>query len=149
MPEVCDMKNKRVLLLVCGSKVASIPKQACKVTTTEREQIIQLFHTTRTMVKTKFMLPIWNFNSKGTYSVQPLYTTINFRGIQPVYTHAMWKFKVPCRVHVFLWLSNSRLLNRDSLTIRIKLDNTMTCLFWTENETINHLYFYCCVANRI
>ena len=66
-----------------------------------------------------------------------------------MYTHVMWKFKVPHRVHVFLWLlSNNRLLNRDNLTIRRKLDD-MTCLFCAENETINNLFFNCCVAKDL
>ena len=45
---------------------------------------------------------IWQFNSSGVYSSQSLYRVINCRGVIPVYTPAVWNFKIPPRVHFFL-----------------------------------------------
>jgi hypothetical protein len=38
---------------------------------------------------------IWNFNSKGIYSVQSLYGIINNRDVRHVHTPVMWKIVVP------------------------------------------------------
>jgi hypothetical protein len=49
------------------------------------------------------------------------------------------------RIHVFLWLlTNDKILTRDNLSKRKKL-NDLTCLF-SENESVNHLFFGCCVS---
>jgi hypothetical protein len=47
---------------------------------------------------------IWQFQSNGIYSFQSLYSVINFRGVTPVYVPAVWKLRIPPRVHFFLWL---------------------------------------------
>lgn len=88
----------------------------------------------------------WQFNSNGIYSSQSLYRIINFRGILPVFVPAVWHLKVPPRVQFFLWLlSKNKNLTRDNLNIRKKLDD-LTCLFCTENESVQHLFFECVVA---
>jgi hypothetical protein len=46
---------------------------------------------------------LWTFNSNGVYSSQSLHKIINFRGVQPVHTLAIWNLKIPPRVHFFLW----------------------------------------------
>jgi hypothetical protein len=72
---------------------------------------------------------------------------INFRGVAPVYLPAVWKILIPPRVHFFLWLvSKNKLLSRDNLEKRRKLDDT-SCLF-AEIETTHHLLFECMVAKR-
>jgi hypothetical protein len=89
---------------------------------------------------------VWQFNSNGIYSSQSLYRIINFRGILPVFVPAVWHLKVPPRVQFFLWLlSKNKNLTRDNLNIRKKLDD-LTCLFCTENESVQHLFFECVVA---
>jgi hypothetical protein len=45
---------------------------------------------------------IWQFSSKGRYTVQSLYAIVNDMGVRHVYTPVMWKIKVPPRMHVFL-----------------------------------------------
>jgi len=39
-------------------------------------------------------------------------------------------------------------LTRDNLSIRKKLDD-MTCLFCSENESVQHLFFECVVAKQM
>jgi hypothetical protein len=92
---------------------------------------------------------IWTFNSKGTYSSQSLYKVINFRGIKSIFVPAVWRLKVPPRVHFFLWLlSKNKVLTRDNLSIRRKVDDP-SCLFCCETETVNHLFFECAVAKQL
>jgi len=80
------------------------------------------------------------------YSSQSLYKIINFRGILPVYVPAVWNLKIPPRVHFFLWLlSKNKLLTRDNLSLRKKVDDKF-CLFCMENESVHHLFFECVVA---
>ena len=83
---------------------------------------------------------IWAFESRGQYSVPSLYAAVNFRGIQPVYTPAVWKSHMPPRTHVFLLLlANNKLLTHDNLSRRREVQD-LTCLFCTDHETVNHLF---------
>jgi len=92
---------------------------------------------------------MWQFSSKGVYNVLSLYKIINFRGIQPVLVSSIWDIKVPPRVQYFLWLlSKNRLLTRDNLSKRRKVDDP-SCLFCEEQESVNHLFFECAVARRL
>jgi hypothetical protein len=73
---------------------------------------------------------------------------INFRGVTPVYVLAVWKIIVPPRIHFFLWLlSNNKLLTRDNLGKRRKMDS-VRCLFCDEKEFVHHLFFECVVARQ-
>jgi hypothetical protein len=45
---------------------------------------------------------IWQFQSNGVYSSQSLYSVINFNGVAPVFVPAVWKLRVPPKVHFFL-----------------------------------------------
>jgi len=90
---------------------------------------------------------IWKFNSSGQYSVQSLYAVLNFRGVSPIHIPAVWQLSIPPRVHIFLWLLyNNKLLTRDNLQKRRDVADK-TCLFCCEEETVNHLFFDCCVAS--
>ena len=92
---------------------------------------------------------VWTFNSNGVYSVQSLYAVISFRGVQPIHTPVVWKLNIPPRIQVFLWLlSNNKLLTRDNLSKRRNVENK-SCLFCAEPESVNHLFFGCCVAANI
>jgi hypothetical protein len=89
---------------------------------------------------------IWQFASSGKYLVQIMYDVINDRGIKQVYTPVMWKISVSPRLHIFLWLlANNKLLTRDNLVKRKKLDD-VSCLFCVEPESVCHLFFECCVS---
>jgi hypothetical protein len=58
----------------------------------------------------------------------------------------MWKIPVPSRLHVFLWLlANNKVLTGDNLAKRKDVGDK-TCLFCSENESVMHLFFCCCVA---
>jgi len=92
---------------------------------------------------------IWTFNSRGVYSSQSLYKVINFRGVKSIHVPAVWNLKVPPRVHFFLWLfSKNKVLTRDNLGLRRKV-NDPSCLFCSEKESVNHLFFECAVAKQM
>jgi hypothetical protein len=60
----------------------------------------------------------------------------------------MWKIHAPPppRIHVFLWLlGNAKVLTRDNLAKRRHVDDK-SCLFCNETESVNHIFFECCVA---
>ena len=92
---------------------------------------------------------ILSFNSNGKFSVQSLYAVINHRGVMPVYEHVVWKLQIPPRVQIFLWLlAKNRVLTRDNLAKRREVSDK-TCVFCIGLESVNHLFFDCCVAKRI
>ena len=62
---------------------------------------------------------LWSFADSNSFSVQAVYKTISFRGVQPAYTPSIWKLYVPPRIHIFLWLlSNNKILTRTNLAKR-------------------------------
>jgi len=92
---------------------------------------------------------IWKFDAKGTYSVSSFYAVVNFKGTLPVYVHALWKVKTPPKIHFFLWLiAHNKILTRDNLVKRQHVDD-LTCVFCSEPESCDHLFFDCCVAQVV
>jgi hypothetical protein len=88
---------------------------------------------------------VWQYQSSGKFSVQTLYTIVNNRGVQQIFTPVMWKIPVPFRLHVFLWLlANNKALTRDNLAKRKSIEDK-SCLFCSEDESIGHLFFCCWV----
>jgi len=64
----------------------------------------------------------------------------------PVHVPHVWNLKIPPRVQFFLCLlSKSKVLTRDNLSVRRKVDD-MSCLFCEENEHVGYLFFDCVVA---
>lgn len=86
------------------------------------------------------------FDASSKFTVQAMYKTVSFKGIQPVYTPVLWSLNIPPRIHIFLWLlSNNKTIIRSNLAKRKRLDD-ISYLFCAENETVQHLFFDCCVA---
>ena len=89
---------------------------------------------------------IWSFDASSKFSLQAMYKTICFRGIQPVFTHVVWNLNVLPRIHIFVWLlSNNDTLTRTNLA-KWKNPDDQPCLFYSEKKTMQHLFFEFCVA---
>jgi hypothetical protein len=41
---------------------------------------------------------IWKLEPNYVYTVSSFYATLNFRGVQPLHVHAVWKVKVPPKI---------------------------------------------------
>lgn len=92
--------------------------------------------------------PIWLLEPTGSYFVRSLYKMINFGGISSELRDSIWKIKVPPNIHVFLWLViNNKTLTRDNLAKRRHVDD-LTWVFFTELESIQHLFFDWIVAKK-
>jgi len=92
---------------------------------------------------------LWSFTLTGKYSVQSLYAVVNHRGVVPQFVSSVWKITIPPRVQFFLWpLSKNRVLTRDNLAKRREVSDP-SCMFCNDHESINHLFFECCVARNI
>lgn len=92
---------------------------------------------------------VWQYNSSGVYSTKSLYSIINFRGIMPLYIPALWSLVVPPRIHIFIWLlSHNRIMTRDNLKKK-DIEKPEDCVFCTEKESVNHLFFDCVVARAL
>ena len=89
---------------------------------------------------------IWKLESNGKYSVRSMYAMVNFRGISPVHIPDIWKNHVPPNILIFLWLlAHNKILLRENLAKRQNLI-VLTCLFCSDGENINHMFFECAVA---
>jgi hypothetical protein len=90
---------------------------------------------------------IWQLDIKGD-STSSLYHVINFRGVVPIFILALWGLALPPRIHIFLWLlSQGKFMTRDNLKKR-HLNKPEDCLFCSEQESIQHLFFDCVVASN-
>jgi hypothetical protein len=75
---------------------------------------------------------VWQFHSSGVYSLQSMYVVLNYSGVTPVFTFAVWNLRVLPRIHFFLWLmSKNKILTRDNLEKRRRVED-LTCLFCAE-----------------
>jgi hypothetical protein len=79
------------------------------------------------------------------FLVKNMYNDIVLRAGTPVNCWA-WKAKIPLKIKIFLWyLKNGVVLTKDNLVKRCWKGCTKCC-FCTEQETIQHLFFYCPMA---
>jgi hypothetical protein len=93
--------------------------------------------------------PVWMLHPSGEYSVKSFYAMVNNGGVTPVHTPAIWQLSVPPRIHVFLWLlANNKTLTRDNLHKRRHVEDR-TCLFCSDLESVDHLFFKCFVVSQI
>jgi hypothetical protein len=91
---------------------------------------------------------IWKYEAKGVYSVNSLYAVVNFRGVVPVYSPAVWKVTVPPKIQ-FLWLiAHNKIATIDNLVKRQSVDG-LTYALCSEPETCKHLFFECVVAKVV
>jgi mannosylglycoprotein endo-beta-mannosidase len=91
---------------------------------------------------------IWTYDSSGQFSTSSCYNIISFGGVTPVYIPAIWSLVIPPRVHIFLWLlCNNKLMTRDNLQKR-NLGKPVCCMFCSENESIELLFFRCIIAKK-
>jgi hypothetical protein len=78
-----------------------------------------------------------------------MYALVHFRGVTPIYLHAVWDLKVPPRVQVFLWVFlQNKIMIRDNLRQR-GFPKPMECSFYKEFESVHHIFFDCIVAKSI
>src|SRR4051794_41111561 len=92
---------------------------------------------------------IWQFEEKGVYTTSSLYAIINNGGVTPIYIPSVWQLHIPPRVHIFLWLlAHKKLMTRDNMKRR-HLHKLEDCIFCSEEESIDHLFFECIVARQI
>jgi hypothetical protein len=69
--------------------------------------------------------------------------------VAPMFIPAVWKLHKAPRVHIFLWLlSQNKLITRDNMK-KIYLSKPECCIFYAEDESIDHLFFKCIVARHI
>jgi hypothetical protein len=91
---------------------------------------------------------VWMFHLSGIYSVKYLYAIVNNGGVVPVHKPSVWRLVVRPRIHIFLWfLANNNTLTRDNLNKRFHVEDR-TCLFCSELESVDHLFFKCVVAKQ-
>uniref|UniRef100_A0A8I6YIX2 Reverse transcriptase zinc-binding domain-containing protein n=1 Tax=Hordeum vulgare subsp. vulgare TaxID=112509 RepID=A0A8I6YIX2_HORVV len=93
--------------------------------------------------------PVWDLESKGIYSVKSFYKCINFGGVVSPFGHSLWKTLCPQKIHVFLWLClYNKSLTRDNVAKRIIIEDK-SCLFCSEDESIQHLFLECVNSSLI
>lgn len=80
---------------------------------------------------------VWQFSSNGIYSVPSLYKVINFIGIQPVLISGIRDIKSP-----------KSPVTRDNLSKTSQVEDR-NCLFCKEEESVNHLFIGCVVAQQL
>jgi hypothetical protein len=145
---VCNEQNKTISQIWDGNTLMLTFRRnfppALMQKWQELEEIVR-----STTLSTECDSLIWKYESSGVYSSSSLYAIINFGGVMPIYIPAVWKLIVPPRVHIFLWLlSHNKLMTRDNLLKR-NLNKPVCCVFCSENESIDHLFFQCIVAKQI
>jgi hypothetical protein len=92
---------------------------------------------------------VWCYQNSRVYSVQSLYTIINYRSVSPVYVPVVWNIVVPPKIQLFLWLlAHNKLATVDNLNRR-GMSKPRQCRFCMEEKSIAHLFFGSVVARNV
>ncbi len=82
----------------------------------------------------------WKLNKSGVFSVKSFYRALMIQGSGFPFKK-IWKFKIPPRVKVFLWLVlKNSILTKDNLLKRGWKGKDSNCQFCSGQETIEHLF---------
>jgi hypothetical protein len=91
---------------------------------------------------------IWNLHQNGIYIVHSLYLTLINNGIANI-NKQLWRVKIPLKIKIFMWyMKKAVVLMKDNLARR-NWGDSKQCSFCLQNETIQHLFFYCYYARFI
>jgi hypothetical protein len=91
----------------------------------------------------------WRWTPDGLYSCSSTYKFMHNGGVQSAYNQSVWKFRVPMKVRIFLWL----LFRNQILTQEVLVKRGCTadegCSYCNNNEieTRQHLFWECTYAN--
>ena len=92
---------------------------------------------------------IWRWTTDGLYPCSSTYKFMHNGGVQSAYNQSVWKFRVPMKVRIFLWLLfRNQILTQEVLVKRgCMVDEG--CCFCNNNgiETRQHLFWECTYAN--
>ena len=90
----------------------------------------------------------WRLEKNRKFSVKSLYNSLTIDDSGPSH-NSIWKGKVPQKIKTFIWLmTNNAVLTKDNM-IKRKLLGDSNCMFCSQPETVDHLFFTCPVAKVI
>ena len=90
----------------------------------------------------------WTLTKSGQFSVKSLYNALKISLVKVPY-RKLWFIKVPLKVKVFIWLAfRKSILTKDVLLAR-GWKGSDKCMFCSQVENIDHLFFTCPVARYI
>lgn len=91
---------------------------------------------------------IWLFTASGQLAVRSFYKSMKSQCV--IFSNKfLWKVKIPLKIKTFLWLMlKDSILTRDNLWRR-GWKGVKSCLFCGADESIDHLFFQCPVANFV
>ncbi|TVU47444.1 hypothetical protein EJB05_07047, partial [Eragrostis curvula] len=90
----------------------------------------------------------WLWTPSGKFTVRSMYDhlTRNDNGLS--HKH-IWKAKIPQKIKIFMWLiENDAILTKDNMVKR-KWQGDPTCYFCSQEETLDHLLFGCCISKVV
>ena len=85
----------------------------------------------------------WNLTTSGSFTVDSMYRALMHSEVPVSNNKKIWKSKIPLKVKIFMWyLRRGVVLTKDNLARR-NWSGSKKCCFYTHDETIKHLFFYC------
>ena len=88
---------------------------------------------------------VWFLTNYGTFSVRSLYVTLKKSQVKVPY-RKVWYVKTPLEIKVFLWLAFRKSILTKSVLLRRGWKGNGDCMFCSNAETIDHLFFECPLA---
>lgn len=85
----------------------------------------------------------------GKFSTHSMYTFLNNRGVLGSQPLLWWSLHVPHKIRIFMRLAMHRkILTKDILATK-SWTGVRTCHFCTDNETKDHLFLTCILAQQV
>jgi hypothetical protein len=94
---------------------------------------------------------IWVLEKTGVFSTRSLYRSLSFRGVINKRMQLVWESKLPMKIKVFLWLGfQNRLPSGAAQPLSVENGKgDGRCDLCRVVETIDHIFFHCCMARFV
>ena len=90
----------------------------------------------------------WNLHQNGSLLVKSMYNALICNG-NVRHDKVIWRLKMPLKIKIFFWyLRRGVILTKDNLAKR-NWGGSQKCVFCSQDETIQHLFFHCHYARFI
>jgi hypothetical protein len=84
----------------------------------------------------------------GLYLSKSMYVLVNFRGVTPLFIHAVWDLKVPPKFRCFCGCFHKTKLRVEIILEKEEFQNPWNVIFCKEFDSFDHLFFECIIARN-
>jgi hypothetical protein len=91
---------------------------------------------------------VWNLMASGMFVVSSIY--IDYMNGHTIYLRKyIWKIKVSLKIRIFMWVLHRKVILTKNNLVKRNWNGNKKCCFCYKDETIQHLFFKCPLAQIV